>query len=94
MTRAADRLVVAGSRGVNRAPPGCWYELIERALKAEAIEEPADDGEGSVLRWRKSADIVPGAASTAPEPLREQPARLADAQARRRRPRRASSRHP
>ena len=25
------------------------------------------------MRWRKSADIVPGAASTAPEPLREQP---------------------
>ena len=80
MTRAADRLVVAGSRGVNRAPPGCWYELIERALKAEAIEEPADDGDGNVYRWRKSADIVPGAASTAPEPLREQPPDWLDAQ--------------
>ncbi|MEA2873417.1 MAG: ATP-dependent helicase/nuclease subunit [Hyphomicrobiales bacterium] len=56
MTRAADRLVVAGSRGVNRIPPGCWYELIADALKPEAIEEPADDGDGTVLRWRKSAD--------------------------------------
>src|SRR6185503_620602 len=55
MTRAADRLVVAGSRGVNRIPPGCWYELIEAALKPEAIEETADDGDGTVLRWRKSA---------------------------------------
>lgn len=56
MTRAADRLVVAGSRGVNRIPPGCWYELIEAALKPEAIAEDADDGDGMVLRWRKSAD--------------------------------------
>ena len=40
---------------VNRIPPGCWYELIEAALKPEAIEETADDGDGTVLRWRKSA---------------------------------------
>ena len=56
MTRAADRLVVAGSRGVNRIPPGCWYELIADALKPDAIEDAADDGDGTVLRWRKSAD--------------------------------------
>jgi ATP-dependent helicase/nuclease subunit A len=55
MTRAADRLVVAGSRGVNKIPPGCWYELIDTALRPEAIEEPADDGDGTVWRWRKSA---------------------------------------
>ena len=80
MTRAADRLVVAGSRGVNRAPPGCWYELIERALKAEAIEEAADDGDGSVLRWRKAADIVAGAASTGRRAAARATARLAHAQ--------------
>ena len=57
MTRAADRLVVAGSRGVNRIPPGCWYELIENALKPDAIEQNADDGDGVVLRWRKSAAL-------------------------------------
>jgi ATP-dependent helicase/nuclease subunit A len=71
MTRAADRLVVAGSRGVNRIPHGCWYELIEHALKPEAIEEPADDGDGMVLRWRKSTDA--GAveqAASAPAPQR------------------------
>src|SRR5439155_23543191 len=56
MTRAADRLVVAGARGVNRMPEGCWYELIEAALKPEAIEVAADDGDGTVLRWRTSAD--------------------------------------
>ncbi len=55
MTRAADRLVVAGSRGVNKIPDGCWYQLIENALKPETIEEPADDDDGAVLRWRKAA---------------------------------------
>ncbi len=71
MTRAADRLVVAGSRGVNRIPPGCWYELIADALKPEAIEEPADDGDGTVLRWRKSADAgAAEQAARAPAPQR------------------------
>jgi ATP-dependent helicase/nuclease subunit A len=36
-------------------PEGCWYQLIDNTLKADAVEEPADDGEGSVWRWRKSA---------------------------------------
>jgi ATP-dependent helicase/nuclease subunit A len=63
--------VVAGSRGVNRIPPGCGYELIADGLKPEAIEEAADDGDGTVLRWRKSADA--GAAeqtASAPAPQR------------------------
>jgi ATP-dependent helicase/nuclease subunit A len=55
MTRAADRLVVAGARGAMKMPEGCWYQLVENTLKADAVEEPADDGEGSVWRWRKSA---------------------------------------
>src|SRR4029077_5946708 len=41
MTRAADRLVVAGARGQNRMPEGCWYQLVASALEPEAIEEPA-----------------------------------------------------
>jgi ATP-dependent helicase/nuclease subunit A len=55
MTRAADRLVVAGARGAMKMPEGCWYQLVENTLKVDAVEEPADDGEGSVWRWRKSA---------------------------------------
>ncbi|HKS63058.1 MAG TPA: 3'-5' exonuclease, partial [Xanthobacteraceae bacterium] len=51
MTRAADRLVIAGSRGVNRIPPGCWYELVSDALKPEAVEEAT--AEGAVWRWRQ-----------------------------------------
>jgi ATP-dependent helicase/nuclease subunit A len=55
LTRAADRLVIAGSRGERRAPEGCWYELIEQTLKAESVEEEAGDDEDTVWRWRKSA---------------------------------------
>ena len=72
MTRAADRLVVAGSRGVNRAP----RRLLVRADRTRA-ESGGDRGAGRrrrrhvCMRWRKSADIVPGAASAAPEPLRD-----------------------
>jgi ATP-dependent helicase/nuclease subunit A len=51
MTRAADRLVISGSRGEQRMPDGCWYQLIETALNAEAVEEADEDG--PVLRWRK-----------------------------------------
>ena len=67
MTRAADRLVVAGARGQNRMPPGCWYELVSDALKPEAIAELADDGDGTVLRWRRSGAIETGAAARAVE---------------------------
>jgi ATP-dependent helicase/nuclease subunit A len=71
MTRAADRLVVAGARGQNRMPDGCWYQLVENALKPEALEEVADDGDGTVLRWRRSAEIERGAATAQTEAPRE-----------------------
>ncbi|MGH6771639.1 MAG: double-strand break repair helicase AddA [Xanthobacteraceae bacterium] len=54
MTRAADRLVVCGSVGQNKRPEGCWYDLIAGALKDHCVEEPADDGAGTVKRYRKS----------------------------------------
>jgi ATP-dependent helicase/nuclease subunit A len=69
LTRAADRLVIAGARGQNRAPEGCWYQLVESALRADAVEE--SDGEGPVLRWRRSTGVetaavaVPAASATA-----------------------------
>jgi ATP-dependent helicase/nuclease subunit A len=55
MTRAADRLIVCGAEGERQRPAGCWYDLVCDALKPGAIEEPADDGEGSVWRYRKVA---------------------------------------
>jgi len=60
MTRAAERLVVCGAQGVNKIPEGCWYGLVRAALEDDCISEPADDGLGEVLRYRKGE----------PEPMR------------------------
>jgi ATP-dependent helicase/nuclease subunit A len=53
MTRAAERLVVCGSKGPNKIPDGCWYQLVEDALRADCVREPADIGSDEVLRYRK-----------------------------------------
>jgi ATP-dependent helicase/nuclease subunit A len=53
MTRAAERLIVCGAQGTRKIPDGCWYSLVCDALQADCVSEPADDGEGDVLRYRK-----------------------------------------
>ena len=40
MTRAAERLVVCGTKGVNKMPEGCWYELVLRRAQAAVGREP------------------------------------------------------
>jgi ATP-dependent helicase/nuclease subunit A len=66
MTRAIDRLVVCGAEGERGRPEGCWWNLVFAALKPPAsIEEPADDGEGKVWRYRK-APVAADAPFTAP----------------------------
>ena len=66
MTRAAERLIVCGTKGKNKIPDGCWYQLVDDALRADCVTESADDGEREVLRYRKSklqlAEIAPLAA--------------------------------
>jgi ATP-dependent helicase/nuclease subunit A len=69
MTRAAEHLVICGTQGTRKIPDGCWYQLVEDALKADCVSEPADDGDGAVLRYRKGPppeqeqqkSILPGA---------------------------------
>jgi len=53
MTRAAERLVICGTQGQQKIPDGCWYQLVESALAPVCVTEPADDGDGEVLRFRK-----------------------------------------
>ena len=53
MTRAADRLIVCGVDGARKRPEGCWYDLVVNALKERCTTEPADHGDGTVLRYRK-----------------------------------------
>ena len=44
MTRARDRLYVAGYRGINPPSPDCWYEMICEALIPQSEEIALDDG--------------------------------------------------
>jgi ATP-dependent helicase/nuclease subunit A len=53
MTRAAEHLIVCGAQGAKKIPDGCWYQLVADALAPDCVSEPADDGEGTVLRYRK-----------------------------------------
>ena len=53
MTRAAERLIVCGTQGRTKIPDGCWYSLVHEALEPDCVSEPADDGDGDVLRYRK-----------------------------------------
>jgi ATP-dependent helicase/nuclease subunit A len=52
MTRAAERLVVCATRGVNKPPDECWYNLVCEALRPLAEETTDTDGD-KVWRLRK-----------------------------------------
>ena len=55
MTRAIDRLVVCGFEGLIRRQATCWYNLVFEALQPPfSSEETADDGDGTVWRYRKA----------------------------------------
>jgi ATP-dependent helicase/nuclease subunit A len=70
MTRAAERLVVCGARGSREPPDGCWYQLVETALKADSVTEQSDIGDGEVLRFYKEKPAAKIAAVLAkPEPV-------------------------
>jgi ATP-dependent helicase/nuclease subunit A len=69
MTRAIERLIVCGVEGKFKPPEGCWYELVAGALKEHCVLEPADDGVGEVLRYRKTADAPPSAATSGDTPV-------------------------
>jgi ATP-dependent helicase/nuclease subunit A len=73
MTRAADRLVVAGCEGVKKRPGGCWYDLILAGLRDREGFETIGEGDGQISRYRKVADTAaaapaepPAAAAAAP----------------------------
>jgi len=63
MTRAAERLIVCGTKGERKAPEGCWHQLVRDALAGDCVSEPADDGDGDVLRYRKGEAAEPARAS-------------------------------
>jgi ATP-dependent helicase/nuclease subunit A len=60
LTRARDRLYVAGFEGVHAPPADCWYNLIKDGLQGRLSEAKAEDGR---TVWRlSSAQAVPAAA--------------------------------
>lgn len=70
MTRARDRLYIAGFEGKKGRQPGCWYDLICDGLKG--VMEEVQDAEGRMLLRLSSPQQAPAvrprasAASSAP----------------------------
>ena len=55
MTRAAERLIVCGvDRRARSFRKAAGTNLVRDALEADCVPEQADDGDGDVLRYRKS----------------------------------------
>ncbi|MBN8938286.1 MAG: double-strand break repair helicase AddA [Rhizobiales bacterium] len=61
MTRAADKLIICGAKPVKGANDA-WYDMIAQAFDGKAVEQPADDGDGLVRRWREGQSDEVGAA--------------------------------
>jgi ATP-dependent helicase/nuclease subunit A len=52
MTRAAQRLIVAGHETSRSRPPDCWYDLVYSGLADALVEAPAPfRGGGTILRF-------------------------------------------
>ncbi len=60
MTRAAERLVIAGYETLKRRPEGCWYDLVAEGLKDLAFEAPAFWDERAVVRRYGEALVADG----------------------------------
>jgi len=58
LTRARDRLYVAGFEGTREAPPDCWYHLIRQGVADSLAERPDGEG-GSVWRLESAQTAAP-----------------------------------
>src|SRR5262249_20641112 len=71
MTRAIDRLLICGADGERPRRGRCWWDWVCGARRPRvSLEEPADDGDGKVWRYRKtplSAGVSFAAAAAVPE---------------------------
>ncbi|MBV8850267.1 MAG: PD-(D/E)XK nuclease family protein, partial [Methylobacteriaceae bacterium] len=59
MTRAEERLIIAGYQGVREAPDECWYRIVRRSLEpgAEVVPDPVDSML-TILRRGQSRDVA------------------------------------
>src|SRR5262249_28582141 len=70
MTRAADRLIVAGIQPANRngVRDQCWYDLIGKGLQSSGLlEETIETADGAIKRYFRSEDAAPAAGPAATE---------------------------
>ena len=66
MTRAAQRLIVAGYETSKRRPPDCWWDLVHSGLADALVEAPAPfRGGGTILRFGEGLRAE-GVGETAP----------------------------
>jgi ATP-dependent helicase/nuclease subunit A len=68
MTRAADRLIIAGCQpgNMNGIRANCWYDLVKRGLQNSALQaEEQDAPSGKVTRYRRPEDAMSSAGSAA-----------------------------
>jgi ATP-dependent helicase/nuclease subunit A len=64
MTRARDRLIVAGCPHRGKVPETSWYAMVERGLAASSqglVDLAASPGEAPVRRFRVSREVKPRA---------------------------------
>jgi ATP-dependent helicase/nuclease subunit A len=75
MTRAEDRLIVCGYRGVRDPQEGIWHRLVETGFSSGAVEEIRHPQTGlRVRRFRVTPDRPLPPAETGPSALRAQEA--------------------
>jgi ATP-dependent helicase/nuclease subunit A len=65
LTRAEERLIVCGAKGVNKASEGCWHDLVLSAL--QPLSEEDNDDDGKIWRFRKVVLAVSDGGSREPE---------------------------
>ena len=70
LTRARDRLYIAGFEGLRDAPADCWYNLIKQGLQERLEEKRGLDG-GPVWRLESTQTVSP---ETQVAPLEQKPA--------------------
>ena len=67
MTRAAQRLIVAGYETSRRRPLDCWWDLVHSGLADALVEAPAPfRGDGTILRFGEGLQAE-GLGETAPD---------------------------
>ena len=68
MTRAADRLIIAGCQpgNMNGIRRNCWYDLVARGLENSGLQaEISETAAGKVTRYTRPEDAVPAAGDAA-----------------------------